>query len=99
VTSEAREVRDLLDALHEGTVSLEDVALRFRQRSWPWRRPSRPATYLEMAAAELLDPDPYLPGSFDDVVAAYDAGTITRDQFRVLAQAVATAPRADLAAD
>jgi hypothetical protein len=89
------EVRDLLTALHQGTVSLEEVEQRFRQRAWPWRRPSQPVTYLEMAAAELLDPDPYLPGSFDDVVAAYDAGTITRDQFRVLAQAVAKAPRAD----
>jgi hypothetical protein len=88
------DVRELLEALHQGTISLEEVALRFRQRAWPWRRASRPATYLEMAAAELLDPDPYLPGSFDDVVAAYDAGTITQDQFRVLAQAVALAPRA-----
>jgi hypothetical protein len=89
------EVSELLEALRRGNIDLDEVARRFRQRAWTWRRPSRPATYLEMAAAELLDPDLSLPGSFDDVVAAYDAGTITRDQFRALAQAVAQAPRAD----
>jgi hypothetical protein len=89
------EVRELLDALYEGRMGLDEVAARFRQRTWPWRHSRQPSTYLEMAADELLDPDPYLPGSFDDVIAAYDAGKISTDQFRFLSHAVAQAPRAD----
>ena len=93
------EVTDLLEALHNGTMTLEEVAKRFRQHTWPRRRRARPATYLEMAAAELQDPDPYIPGSFDDVIAAYDQEKITRDQLRVLSEAVAEAQRAEDAAD
>jgi hypothetical protein len=89
------EVSDLLDALHSGTISLDEVAQRFKNRRWPRRKSHAPATYLEMAAEELQDPEPYLPGSFDDVIAAYDQGKISRDQLRVLSEAVADAQRAE----
>jgi hypothetical protein len=89
------EVSDLLDALHSGTISLDEVAQRFQNRRWPRRKSHAPATYLEMAAEELQDPEPYLPGSFDDVIAAYDQGKISRDQLRVLSDAVADAQRAE----
>jgi hypothetical protein len=46
---------------------------------------------MELAAAANRDPDPDVPGSFDEVVGAYDRGEITRTQYRVLAQAVAEA--------
>jgi|ERR1022692_1160509 hypothetical protein len=92
------EVSELLDALHNGAMSLDEVAQRFRNRRWPRRRSPTPATYLEMAAEELQDPEPYLPGSFDDVIAAYDQGKISRDQLRVLSDAVAEAQRAEDAA-
>jgi len=50
-----------------------------------------------MAAQQDVDAD--VPGSFDEVVAAYDRGELTREQFRTLAHAVADAinatPRPD----
>ena len=93
------EVIELLDALQSGSMSLDEVAQRFKDRRWPRRRYNPPATYLEMAAAEIQDPEPYLPGSFDDVIAAYDQQKISREQLRVLSEAVAEAQRAEDAAD
>ena len=93
------EVIDLLNALSEGRIALDEVAERFRTRRWPRRPPTQPSTYGDMAAAELRDPDPYLPGSFDDVAAAYHRKTLTREQFRVLSRAVADAQRAEDAAE
>lgn len=91
----SNEVTELLNALHEGNMTLEEVAQRFRVRKWPRRQKSDPTSYLDMAAAELQDPDPYIPGSFDDVAAAYHQKRITRDQFRALSEAVADAQRAE----
>jgi hypothetical protein len=90
----SNEVRDLLDALHEGTVTLDEVAQRFRARKWPSRDERQPSSFRELAAAELEDPDPYIPGSYDDVVAAYDLGRLTDPQYAVLAEAIAEAQRA-----
>jgi hypothetical protein len=87
------EVTDLLAALRTGSMSLEAVAARFRQRSWPATRRPAPTTYSEMAGQQ--DPDADVPGSFDEVTAAYDRGEITRDQYRLLAHAVADAINAE----
>jgi hypothetical protein len=89
------EVSDLLNALRDGTITLEEVAQRFREREWP--RPRRPpaATYLEMAARAQEDPDPYIPGSFDDVAAAFHRGDLSLAEYRVLSEAVATSKRAE----
>jgi hypothetical protein len=87
------EVTDMLDALHAGAMTLEQVADSFRRRQWPDRRRPRPESIQEMAAAELLDPDVYVPGSYDDVVAAYDRGRLTDPQYAVLARAIADAQR------
>lgn len=89
------EVADMIAALHSGSISLDEVAQRFRDRSWPRRRDPRPTSYLEMAAEAQEDPEPYVPGSFDDVVAAYDQGKITDDQYAVLSEAVAESKRAE----
>jgi hypothetical protein len=88
------EVAGLLRAFREGSMSLEDLAQRFRERTWPPTKPPPPASYLELAERALQDPEPDVPGSFDDVVAAYDRGELTRDQYRVLAEAVADSIRA-----
>lgn len=87
------EVVHLLDALHDGSMTLDEVAERFRHRSWPHRARPRPSSYLEMAEAEQEDPDPYVPGSYDDVVAAYDRGRLTDTQFETLVDAIAEARR------
>lgn len=89
------EVTDLITALREGSISLDEVASRFRERSWPRRRKSAPASYLEMAAAAQQDPEPYVPGSFDDVTAAYHRGDLSDDEYEVLAQAMAESKRAE----
>lgn len=89
------EVADLLDQLRDGTLTVEEVANKFRIRSWPRRRPAQHEKYLDRAAAELDDPEPYVPGSFDDVIAAYDQQKITREQLRILGEAVAEAQRAE----
>jgi hypothetical protein len=89
------EVNDLITELREGSMSLEEVASRFRERTWPRRRKSRPATYLELAAAAQEDPEPYVPGSFDDVTAAYHRGDLSDDEYDVLARAMADSKRAE----
>ena len=85
------EVSDLIQALHDGHVTLNEVAQRFRERTWPPSKLPAPASEAEWAAAVLRDPDPRVPGSFDDVVAACERGDITEEQFQVLADAVADA--------
>jgi len=92
------EVVELLDALHDGTMTLDEVAERFRARRWPRRRKQVPSTYYEMAAAELVDPEPYVPGSSDDLMLAYDLGKITDAQYAVLVEAIAASKRAEDAA-
>lgn len=89
------EVTELIAALHDGSLSLEEVAQRFRERSWPRTRGPEPTSYLDMAAGALEDPRPDVPGSFDEVVAAYDRGELTRTQYRTLAEAVAESLRAE----
>ena len=85
------EVKDLIAALRDGSLSLDEVAQRFRERSWPRTKPPRPTSYLEMAEGASRDPEPDVPGSFDEVVAARDRGEITDEQYWVLAEAVVEA--------
>jgi hypothetical protein len=89
------EVTDLIAALRDGALSLDEVAQRFRSRSWPRRTKPLPTTYMELAAAAQEDPDPTVPGSFDEVDAAYYLGNITDQQYEVLAQAMAESMRAE----
>ena len=87
------EVTDLLDALRDGTASLDEVAQRFRSRSWPRRATPAPTTYLELAARAQEDPEADVPGSFDEVTAALYRGEISDDDYEVLAQAMAASKR------
>jgi len=89
----ASEVADLLAALRAGRLSVDEVAERFRRRSWVVARRPAPRSYAEMAAQQDVGAD--VPGSFDDVVAAYDRGELTREQYRKLAHAVADAINAE----
>lgn len=83
------EVARLIAALREGRLSAEDVAARFRRRSWVVARRPVPRSHAELAAQQDVGAD--VPGSFDEVVAAYDRGELTREQYRALADAVADA--------
>jgi hypothetical protein len=89
------EVTELIAALKDGSMSLDEVARRFRERSWPRRRKPAPATYLEMAAAAQEDPEPDVAGSFDDVDAAYERGDLSDDEYDTLAKAMAESLRAE----
>jgi hypothetical protein len=89
------EVTELMAALKDGTMSLDEVAERFRARSWPRRSRPRPTTYLELATQAQEDPEPHVPGSFDEVTAALVRGEISSADYNVLAQAMAESKRAE----
>jgi len=88
------EVTDLLDALYDGTMTVDEVATRFRQRVWPRRQIAEPGSYLDMAAAEQQDPESYVAGSYDDVAAAYHRGRLSDDDYSILIEAIAESKRA-----
>ena len=89
------EVDSLIQSLRNGSMTLDEVARRFRERSWPRRTTPPPKSYLELAAAAQEDPEPYIPGSFDDVSAALQDGRLTDDEYEVLSEAVAESKRAE----
>lgn len=93
------EVTDLIEALRNGSMTLEEVAQRFRERSWPGRPTPRPTSYIELATAAISDPEPDQPGSFSEVTTAYDRGQLNRAQYRVLAEAAAEAMRRESGGD
>lgn len=90
----ADEIPELLAALRTGELSIESVAELFRRRTWV-RTKSTPQSYAELSAATLEDPGANVPGSFDEVTAAYDRGELSREQYRTLAHAVAEAINAE----
>jgi hypothetical protein len=85
----ADDVTELITALRTGALSLDDVAQRFRTRTWA--RIGRSPVPGSREEAEALDPSLPVPGSIDDVTGAYDRGELTWEQYRVLAEAVADA--------
>jgi hypothetical protein len=89
------EVSEMIKALRDGTMTLDQVAQQFRERKWPRRRRKPPASYLEMAARVQEDPEPYDPESFDDVTAAYHRGELSDSEYDTLAQALAESKRAE----
>ncbi len=88
------EVLDLITQLRAGSMTLEEVADQFRQRSWPRTGKRTAGNYKELAAAAQEDPDPYVPGSFDDVTAAYHRGELSDAEYDTLAHAMAEAKSA-----
>jgi hypothetical protein len=44
---------------------------------------------LELAGPAIDDPEPYVPGSFDDVVLAYDLGQLSDEEYEFLAGSAA----------
>jgi hypothetical protein len=89
------EVSEMIKALRDGTMTLDQVAQQFRERKWPRRRRKPSASYLEMAARAQEDPEPYDPESFDDVTAAYHRGELSDREYDTLAKAMAGSKRAE----
>ncbi len=86
-------VTSMLTAYREGRFSLDDLSLEFRARRWP-RIPDVCPPELEPAREAIDDPEPYVPGSFDDVVLAYDLGWLSDADFDILAVAAEGLPDA-----
>jgi hypothetical protein len=89
------EIPGLIAALRDGSMTLDQVAERFRERPWPRRTQPLPTTYLERATAAQQDPERYRPGSFDDVAAAHQEGRLSDHEYEVLSEAVADSKRAE----
>jgi hypothetical protein len=89
------EVTDLITRLRDGTMTLEEVAQRFRERSWPDKPVPRPATAEELFRLAEQDPEPNLEGSVDDFYAARQRGLVTDEEYTVLAQAISEGIRSD----
>jgi hypothetical protein len=87
------EVTEMIGAYQAGVISLSDLACYTRLRTWPTVPPACPPEMRDAAPA-VDDPEPYVPGSFDDVVLAYDLGKLSDRDYCELARAAATA-RAD----
>jgi hypothetical protein len=84
-------VTSMLTSYRDGRISLDDLSLEFRARRWP-RIPDVCPPELEAAREAIDDPEPYVPGSFDDVVLAYDLGWLSGADFDVLAVAAEGLP-------
>jgi hypothetical protein len=81
-------VTSMLTSFRDGTSTLDDLSLEFRARRWP-QVPDVCPPELEQARTAIDDPEPYVPGSFDDVVLAYDRGWLSDDDYEVLSGAAA----------
>jgi len=81
-------VTAMIDAYRRGERDLDDLGLEFRARRWPLVPPVCPPG-LEQAEAAIDDIEPYVPGSFDDVILAYDLGRLNDAEYEFLAGAAA----------
>ncbi len=79
-------VTAMLVSYRDGLLTLDDLTLEFRVRRWPVVPDVCPPE-LDQARAAIDDPQPYVPGSFDDVVLGYDLGWLSDADYDVLATA------------
>ena len=79
-------VTAMLISYRDGRLSLDDLSLEFRARRWP-QVPDVCPPELERAREAIDDPEPYVPGSFDDVVLGYDLGWLSDADYDILATA------------
>ena len=81
-------VAAMISAYRRGQLGLEGLGLEFRARRWPVVPPACPPG-LEQAGPAIDDLEPYVPGSFDDVVLAYDLGQLSDQEYEFLAESAA----------
>jgi hypothetical protein len=81
-------VAAMISAYQRGQLGLEGLGLEFRVRRWP-AVPSACPPGLGQARAAIDDLEPYVPGSFDDVVLAYDLGRLSDKEYEFLAESAA----------
>ena len=81
------DVTDMITAYRRGELTLDELAQRFRDRTWPPRRLS-PSALPEAYKREIEDPEPIAEGSFDEVAGAYLQGEMSVEEYEVLVRAV-----------
>jgi hypothetical protein len=81
-------VTAMITSFRDGKSTLDDLSLEFRARRWP-QVPDVCPPELAQARVAIDDPEPYVPGSFDDVVLAYDRGWLSDPDYDVLSGAAA----------
>lgn len=81
-------VTGLIDAWRDSRMTLADLEWEFRHRIWP-PVPSACPLGMEDGRGAVDDLEPYVPGSFDDVVLAYDLGQLSDTEYETLARATA----------
>jgi hypothetical protein len=79
-------VTRLLELHRAGELTLDELAADFRALHWR-AVPSACPPGMEAPAAAIDEPEPYVPGSFDDVVRADDLGLLSDTEYGVLAPA------------
>lgn len=84
-------IADMISAFQSEELSLSQLAELFHARQWPIVPPACPSS-IAAAASAVDDPQPYVPGSFDDVVRAYDLGRISDTDYELLAWVISSAP-------
>ncbi|MEP7026431.1 MAG: zeta toxin family protein, partial [Actinomycetota bacterium] len=80
----ASAVTTMIASYRAGRLTLDDLRLEFRARRWA-TVPAVCPPGLEPASAAIDDPEPYVPGSFDDVTLAYDLGQLSGTEYALLA--------------
>lgn len=55
----------------------------------------KPTNYIELAIQAQQDPEPYVPGSYDDIAVAYHRGDLTLEQYDILADAIPNSMEAE----
>jgi len=79
----------LIAAYRSGAITLGELARTLQT----WKLPAVPSACppgLQDASAAIDDLEPYVPGSFDDIVRAYDLGELTDADYATLATALTT---------
>jgi hypothetical protein len=87
------EIAALIVELRNGRISLDQVAAEFRRRVWAPTRSPAPSSSADQAGQ--WDPGGDVPGSYDEVTAAYDRGDLTSEEYQVLSDAVADSINAE----
>jgi hypothetical protein len=83
------DVTDLIRSYKAGHLTLDELVQKFLARRWPVPpRPNGPSTYLELAARAQEDPGSDVPGSFDDVEAAFFRHEISLNEYTILRAAM-----------
>lgn len=91
-------VSHTIDRYVDGEIGIEELCASFRARNWA-TVPAVCPPGLEDATEAIDDPEPRVPGSFDDVAHAYDLGMLDDDDYDMVTKAILAGrhagPRAD----